>query len=118
MEWKEILPSVIGGLIVGVCAIAGVYKTLQGQNRRDRDRQQEMIQGVLQAIYEELHAMWEQYNAAAESYWKEFEFCRIRREHVILRHILSFRCFSPLLFSIYLTQTYGHCLSGQKDRTR
>ena len=50
MEWKEILPSVIGGLIVGVCAIAGVYKTLQGQNRRDRDRQQEMIQGVLQAI--------------------------------------------------------------------
>lgn len=56
-------PAIIGGLIVGIFALAGVFLTHIVQNRRDKKRQQEIIQGVLYAIYEELNGIYEQLNS-------------------------------------------------------
>ena len=55
--------SIIGGLIAGILAIAAVFLTLQGQRQHDNDRQQEIIRGVLQAIYEELNEIYNQLNS-------------------------------------------------------
>ena len=51
---SELIVSVIGGLIAGGFAILAVYKTFEKQNKRDEKNQQEIIKGVLKAIYEEL----------------------------------------------------------------
>lgn len=48
-----------------------VRETLEGRERRDKNRQQEIIQGVLQAIYEELNAIYNQLNSRSEEYSME-----------------------------------------------
>lgn len=63
-------PAVIGGLIVGIFALTGVFLTHIAQNRRDKKRQQEVIQGVLQAIYEELSQFWERQTKDTERFWE------------------------------------------------
>ena len=66
--------SVISGLIAGGFAIAAVYWTLRGQRQRDKDRQQEIIQGVKHAMYEELKEIYNQLDSLAiENSWKEFD---------------------------------------------
>lgn len=69
-----IWPSVISGLLGGGLALLGVYFTLKGHRQRDKDRQEEIIRGVLQAIYEELKAMYDLLDSSAvELSWKAFE---------------------------------------------
>lgn len=70
----ELWPSIIGGLIAGGFAIAAVYWTLRGQRQQDNDRQQEIIQGVLQAIYEELNTIYKELTSSLmEDNWKAFK---------------------------------------------
>ncbi|MDE0291705.1 MAG: hypothetical protein OXK19_04200 [Candidatus Dadabacteria bacterium] len=69
-----IWPSVISGLVGGGLALLGVYFTLKGHRQRDKDRQEEIIRGILQAIYEELKAMYDLLDSSAvELSWKAFE---------------------------------------------
>lgn len=71
---SNLIASLIGGLIAGVFAIWAVSKTLKGQEQRDKDCQEEVIQGVLQAIYEELNTIYEQLNSPEiEDEWKKYE---------------------------------------------
>ena len=74
MEFEAFIPPAISGLIVGIFALIGVFLSHMVQNRRDKDRQQEIIQGVQQAIYEELNSLYEELNSLSIEYsWKEFE---------------------------------------------
>ena len=74
MELETFIPPAISGLIVGIFALIGVFLSYIVQNRRDRDRQQEIIHGVQQAIYEELNSIYEELNSPSiEHSWKEFE---------------------------------------------
>jgi len=69
-----IWPSVISGLVGGGLALLGVYFTLKDHRQRDKDRQEDIIRGVLQAIYEELKAMYDLLDSSAvELSWKAFE---------------------------------------------
>ena len=70
-------PAVIGGLIVGIFALLGIFLTHMARNRRDKKRQQEIIKGVLQAFYVELKVTWERYDKRVGDYWKEFEKGRV-----------------------------------------
>lgn len=72
MEFETLLPpTVISGLIVGIFALVGVFLSHMAQNRRDKKRQKEIIQGVLQALYEELNAIYNQLNSRSEEYSME-----------------------------------------------
>lgn len=77
MELKDILLHLVGPIIIGVCAIGGAYwsvsKTFKKQEQRDRNRQEEIIKAVLQAIYEELNVLWEAYNKELGVHWEEFK---------------------------------------------
>ena len=69
MEFETLLPpAAISGLIVGIFALVGVFLSHIAQNRRDKKRQKEIIQGVLQALYEELNAIYNQLNSRSEEY--------------------------------------------------
>lgn len=70
----ELWPSVISGLAGGGFALLGVYFTLKGHRQRDKDRQEEIIRGVLEAIYEELKEMYNLLDSSVvELSWKAFE---------------------------------------------
>ena len=51
----------------------GVSTTFQRQRQLDKDRQEEIIDGVLQAFYGELNIFWERLNEIVEDFWKEYE---------------------------------------------
>lgn len=69
----QLSSSVIGGLIAGGFAILAVYVAFGKQNERDEKRQQEIIQGVLQAFYEELGEVWDQYVEMTGDFWEKFQ---------------------------------------------
>ena len=50
-----------GGKMAAKASRDSLRQTFQGQEQRDKKRQQETIQGVLQAINEELNILWELY---------------------------------------------------------
>ena len=57
---SEFWSSVIGAVIGGSFAIVAVVITLWFQNRHAKKRQDNITQGLLEAIYEELNALWDQ----------------------------------------------------------
>ena len=63
-----------------------VRETLEGQERRDKDRQQEIIQGVLQAIYEELNAIYNQLNSVSfdEEYSVHYDAFAVTQDYSII----------------------------------
>ena len=65
--------NLMASVVVGLITLLGVYLTLRGQRQCDKDRQEEIIQGVLQALYEELKEVWERLDEVAVDYWKKYE---------------------------------------------
>ena len=59
--------------MTAVSSRESVSETLKGQEQRDKERQREIIQGVLQAVYEELSAFQERYNKTIVPVWKQIE---------------------------------------------
>ncbi len=57
MECKTLLCWAFPSFIGGGLALLGVIVTLLAQNYRDK-QQKKIIQGVLQAVYEELIVLW------------------------------------------------------------
>ena len=69
-----LIASIVGGLIAGYFSNRSVGKTLEVQEQRDEKHQQGIIQGVLEAIYEELNAIYGVFNLPKrKKVWKEFE---------------------------------------------
>ncbi|MXZ13309.1 MAG: hypothetical protein F4Y78_04800 [Candidatus Dadabacteria bacterium] len=60
-------------LIGGGLTILGVCIGLLGQHLFEKRRQQNIVRGFLETLYEEFNALWEQINGVAEKHWKEFE---------------------------------------------
>ena len=108
MEYKLLLPpGVISGLIVGVFAILGVFLTHTVQNRRDKKRQREIIQGVLQAVYDELSILYMHFNSPiVESSWKRFKYEEEERKFfdsvlpVSQDHLITYRSNANLIGQI------------------
>ena len=74
MEWKTLLYEAFPSFIGGGLALLGVVTTLLVQNHRNKKRQQEIIQGALHAIYEELNEIYNQLDSwSVEDPWKDFE---------------------------------------------
>lgn len=65
--------SIFAGVITGGFAILAVHETFRKQNQRDDRRQQERIQGVLQAFYKELNTLWVPFEEGLASYWEEYD---------------------------------------------
>ena len=73
MEY-ELSASIISALIVGVFALAGVYFTLQGHRQLEKGRQEEIIRGVLESLYEELKVFHKQLNSSdLKNSWNKFQ---------------------------------------------
>ncbi len=62
-----------GGRIAGESSRESVRETLEGQRQLDKDRQEEIVNGVLQAFYGELNIFWERLNEIVQDCWKEYE---------------------------------------------
>jgi len=73
MEWKTLLYDAIPAFIGGGLTLLGVIVTLLVQDYYNRKRQQEIIQGVLQALYEELIVLWGILDEAVKIYLIESE---------------------------------------------
>ncbi len=76
MNWKNLLPSVIGALIGGLLAMVSAWFTLNRQHKNDqikaKEEEKKAIDSLLKSIYSELDALWKQYMKGIE-YWKGFE---------------------------------------------
>lgn len=78
MEWQDLIApiaaliaAVIGGKMTADSSSKSVSQTLRGQERRDKERQQELILGVLEATYEELNEFWKDHTKGVKKYWEE-----------------------------------------------
>ena len=58
MEWKALLPHVVGAVIIGTFALLGIELTDIAHKRRDRKYQLKIIQGVLHAVHAELEEIY------------------------------------------------------------
>ena len=94
--------SIVGGLIAGFFSYWGVRKTLQGQRQLDKDRQQEIKQGFLEAVYEELSALWNQIN---EEVGKDMERFKKRREEGIRSNLITPLSITQDYFAFYRSNT-------------
>ncbi len=72
-----------GGRIAGESSRESVRETLEGQRQLDKHRQEEIVDGVLQAFYGELNIFWERLNEIVQDCWKEYEEAMMRLKHVI-----------------------------------
>lgn len=78
MEWQDLIApiaaliaAVIGGKMTADSSRKSVSQTLKGQERRDKERQQQLILGVLEAIHEELNEFWKDHTKGVGEYWDE-----------------------------------------------
>ena len=62
-----------GGRIAGKASRESVREMLEGQRQLDKDRQEEIVDGVLQAFYGELNILWERLNEVVGDRWKKYE---------------------------------------------
>ena len=58
MEWKALLPHIVGAIIIGTFALIGIELTDTAHKRRDRKHQLKIIQGVLHAVQAELKEIY------------------------------------------------------------
>ena len=69
-----LIASGIGGFIAIYSSDRSVSQTLTAQEQRDKDRQEEIIQGVVQAIYAELNICYNVLNSqAVVATWEKFK---------------------------------------------
>lgn len=62
-----------GGKMAAKASRESVRETFEGQRQLDKDRQEEIVEGVLQAFYGELKIFWERLNEIVEDRWKKYE---------------------------------------------
>ncbi len=117
----SIIGSIIAALIVANGALKAAKKgaqmtaeasresvreTLKEQEKHNKERQEEIILGVLQALYEEFSVLWKIVDKETEKYWREYE----EGEEDFFNGRIAF---SPDFFAIYRSNAH---LIGQIDQ--
>ena len=73
-----------GGKMAAKASREGVREMLEGQRQLDKNRQREIMQGFLEAVYEELYALWNKINEEVGIEIKNFKKTRKEGEELIL----------------------------------
>lgn len=100
----------MGSVVVGLITLLGVYLTLRGQRQLDKDHQEEIVNGVLQALYEELDILWERLNELVEDDWKKYEEEKRRERKAI------FFCNLPIRKDYFTVYNSNANLIGQINK--
>ena len=76
LNWKNLLPSIIGALIGGLLTMISAVFTLNNQHDNDQRKaeaeEKKAIDSLLKSIYSEVDALWKQYLVGIE-YWNGFK---------------------------------------------
>ena len=59
--WSAIIGAIIGGVITGFFAILATNRTYQHQKQHAEENEEKLINGLLQAIHDEIETIYEQY---------------------------------------------------------
>ncbi len=108
---QNILNSgLMGSVVVGLITLLGVYLTLRGQRQLDKSRQEEIVEGVLQALYEELDILWERLNELVKDDWEKYEEEKIKGKKAI------FSCNLPIRKDYFTVYNSNANLIGQVNK--
>ncbi|MBD5779925.1 hypothetical protein IEN85_10535 [Pelagicoccus sp. NFK12] len=64
----NLLSAVVGGLIAGVFSILATVVTLNHQKKKRKTEEEDLIFGLLQAIYDEVDTLWSRFRDTSGSY--------------------------------------------------